>query len=286
MKKWIVSLSAFALAYSNLLAAETFTIEEKWRKSYVNSDASNSYPTEFTSFNNQIFFVASDGGNAAESDNRHLYKLNPSTDQFSLITNLDGSATSSVSTLKVFQQKLFFKQGEDTYSLDANFTIKPETTSVVLKMESAVSINGKTYFVADLGLGKELYQLTQNSAELINDFNSGEGDGVISKFAVFNQAVYFSATSGNSQDLYKLDPISNVITNITNYQAQHEVEVSSVTTANNQLFFTQAANNFQGSKVIKYDGSALSEVFYKGYARFDISGAGDDLILKEAVVYD
>ncbi len=198
--------SVFLLLLSQMSFAEDiYDIEKKFSVPYQADSASDSDPRQITEFNGSVFFIANDNDVEGVPGQDHLFRYTPENNELLLIKDTSGNALSSVSELKIFNQKLYFKQGNLSYSIDSQFNVQTEEADFVFNTQGSIALNGEVYFTADLGLGNELYVLKQNNTpELIKDFNPGANSGVTSQLTVFQQQLYFAANNSTQSDLYKV----------------------------------------------------------------------------------
>lgn len=263
--------SVFLLLLSQMSFAEdVYNIEKKFSVPYQADSASDSDPRQITEFNGSVFFIANDNDVEGVPGQDHLFRYTPENNELLLIKDTSGNALSSVSELKIFNQKLYLKQGNLTYSIDSQFNVQTEEADFVFNTQGSIALNGEVYFTADLGLGNELYLLKQNNTpELIKDLNPGVNSGVTSQLTVFQQQLYFAANNSTQSDLYKFEPQSKAITKITNFGESQAI--TSVIHSNNKIYFN--SHSPEAKKIYEYDGSQTTEIYSEPYWEFNITAA-------------
>ncbi len=241
-------LSFFATA---LVFAQSFTIEQKFQLPNIDKVKSSSFPEHFTNFQGHVFFTANDDDSTGTgiSGKKHLYKHNLVTNITEVILGTNGLGLSNVSDLKLFNNSLYFKQGDVIHALDKDFTLTEDNTSIVYQVKETLEVDGNLYLVVNLGLGYELYIYNNGQAELIKDFNIGEGDGVTSNLTLYNNTIYLAVNDGQGPEIYSFNPTNGDINKITtlNPSTTFVGDIVNLLTIDNKLYFNAAVKFEDGS---------------------------------------
>lgn len=262
----------------NAFAQNNYHIEQVWQKSFSGSDASDSKPTHIIEFNGSVFFIAND--NDAEHNSiagtRHLFKLDPKTNQFSVIKFSDQQPTHSITDLVVFNEELYFKQNSQAYKLLSDGVKSVAKSNFVFTVQDSVLVADKLYLVGDYGKGRELYVVKGDQPELITDINPGNRDGVISDLALYRGDLYFSATDGSNHSLYKLSPNDDSLTVVTRYSKSDNISIPSVVANSEYLFYSVAGED---TKVTQYNGSTKKVIYQESAGLNQLGVAGNNLLV-------
>ena len=277
---------ASLLLLSALNAYAEYTVTQKYQFSGSDSVAdSGSFPHEITEFNGMIFFVAFDDDSSTNSvpGGFNLFKLSPSTHQYEAITDSSNNTFSNVSNLKVFQNKLFFKSGSDIYSIDNQFNVSQDNTSIVYDVKHILTFDEKQYVVIDKGLGNELYIYDGINTQLVTDLNEGSEDGVLSNLIEYDNAIYFGGNNGTESNLYRYTPNDGAVDVVSSLNQAENPSVNSVTVLNNTLYFSAEVESDDNSRfggiLLSLKDNQINEVMYSSRFWFKIDGWKDQLIL-------
>lgn len=184
------------------------------------SAASNSNAANFTSFNNQLYFTASNGTTANGSE---LWKTDGTTVGTSMVKDINaGTANSNPQLFTVINPTTMLFSATDgvggvelwktdgTESGTANVIDQPGTGNSISWIEN---LNGNAIYsqLVVTTTGRELYKFdgTSLSSSNIIDINSGTGHGVGTTYFKNGNTIYFQGNSGTTGfELWKTDGTS------------------------------------------------------------------------------
>jgi ELWxxDGT repeat protein len=118
-----------------------------------------------------------------------------------------------------------------------------------------IEFNGLLYFSADGndGAGRELWSYDGETATRVADINPGSGDAIPSRFAVYNDALYFRAfTPSNGTELWRYDGSS--VTRISDINSgAGSSTLGELLVFKDELVFS--ARGASGQELYSYDGN-------------------------------
>jgi ELWxxDGT repeat protein len=231
----------------------------------INPGSSNGYPNQsfpnnFTKFNNKLYFSADDGVNGRElwvtdgtSGGTQLVKdINPGT-------NANGPNNSSPYGLTEFNNKLYFSatnaNGSELWVSDGttNGTRLLKNINPGAKSSAPTNFtefNNKLYFVASNEIsGREIWVTDGTSAgtQLLKDIFPGSTSYISyysnapSNLTVFNNKLYFNANNGlnnrNNRQLWVSDGTTTGTQLITDLIPYNGFDPTGFTEFNNKLYF-------------------------------------------------
>jgi len=191
-------------------------------------EGNSSYPAEFTEFNGEVYFNASDANgmepwktDGTESGTVMVKDIHPGTDSWG------DPASSYPNNFTVFDGALYFAaddgNGTELWKSDGTESGTVMVKDILLddgfggigssNPGGFTEFNGSLYFSAKDGNGMELWKTdgTASGTVIVKDIYPGSnsiGESASSNpsgFAVFDGALYFSATDGNGTELWKSD---------------------------------------------------------------------------------
>lgn len=195
-------------------------------------DGSSSWPADFVSFNGQLFFSAAHGTGTIDYG-RELMVYDP-TNGFSMAADIyPGSKGSDPRFLTVYNDSLFFSGKSSVYSTDDSIDLLAYHPSIGPYRAADISYNtvvttlllyltvynDRLFFGAEDGPGNgiELWDYhPMTAAGMVADIWPGPGSSVPTFLTVFEEKLYFSASSATANtsyigpELFAYDPIDGV----------------------------------------------------------------------------
>ncbi len=226
----------------------------------IKSNPRNSFPTELTVFNDQLYFSADNGGNKTDYE---LWRYDGTN--ASIVTNLNGSnnGSSFPSGLTVFQNALYFMADDGNHGYElwkytgAQMTlldINPGGGNSSSYPKNFTPLNGKLYFQAyHPTYGFELWQTDGTNVALAADILSGTSSSTPEFLTPFQQAIYFRASDSlHGSELWKFNGTNATL--VADINPTGDSFPKNLTVFNNQLFFA-ATDGANGWELWKYDGT-------------------------------
>ncbi len=244
----------------------------------LNTSGLSSWPTEFTVFNNALYFSAYD-----DQHGRALWKFDG--EQTTLAADIapgPGNGFNGPEELTVFNGALYFRAADATHGIEL-WKFDGTTASLAADIKPGIAtdpsfnssrpnglsvIGDKLYFSADDGVsGREIWSFDGQSATRLADLNPGPADsepyGKTYRFTEFGGAMYFFANPGDSNDrLFRFDG-----QNIVRIDQAGGVPLLSpfyddeMIVFDGTLYFTGAAPGKNLDREFwKYDGNSFSRV--------------------------
>ena len=230
-----------------------------------------SYPSDFTEFNDKLYFFADDGENGSElwvSDG--LPSNGGTSERTNLVADINpGRYDSEPRDLTKFNDKLYFSadDGENGSELWVSDGTAEETNLVAdinpggggSNPSDLTKFNDKLYFSASDGeTGEELWVSdgTAEGTNLVADINPGGFSSDLGGFIEFNDRLYFSARDGeNGEELWVSDGTSegtNIVTDVSpsSYNYYRYTYSRELAVVGDELFFA-SANNEVGRELFK-----------------------------------
>lgn len=230
------------------------------------SAASNSNAANFTSFNNQLYFTASNGTTANGSE---LWKTDGTTVGTAMVKDINaGTANSNPQLFTVINPTTMLFSATDgvggvelwktdgTESGTVNVIDQPGTGNSISWIEN---LNGNAIYsqLVVTTTGRELYKSngTSIASANITDINSGTGHGVGTTYSKNGNTIYFQGNSGTTGfELWKTDGTAEGTSLVK--------DINPGTTASTPIRFTNVgnitffrANGPNGVELWKTDGT-------------------------------
>lgn len=207
--------------------------------------------------------------------------------QLRLVKDLrDGNLTSNPENFITFSNTLFYTVSIPNGHAIAQSDATPLNTNVYIGDVSSTNVdtkntpsftelNNELYFVAEviingLNKGKEILKTTGSKTDkytLIKDINGGVSDSSPDKLTVYNNEIYFIATSSSTgRELWKTDGTSagTIIVKDINPNTA-DARIGDLIVYNNKLFFT-ANDGVNGDELWMSDGTATGTTMVKNIA--------------------
>ncbi|MDG1172713.1 MAG: SUMF1/EgtB/PvdO family nonheme iron enzyme, partial [Opitutales bacterium] len=245
-------------------------------------EGNSSDPAEFTEFNGEVYFNASDANgqelwktDGTESGTVMLKDIHPGTDSWG------DPASSYPYNFIVFDGALYFAaddgNGTELWKSDGTESGTEMVKDILLddgfggigssNPSGFTEFNGSLYFSANDGNGTELWKTdgTASGTVIVKDIYPGSdnfGDPASSNpggFTVFDGALYFRATDGNGTELWKSDGTSfgtEIVKDIlldNGFGSAGSSEPTGLTVFDGALYFSATDGN--GTEVWKSDGT-------------------------------
>ncbi|WP_462160102.1 hypothetical protein [Pseudoalteromonas sp. GB56] len=239
---------------------DAIVVEQLGKKEYSDPHLSSSYPRKPTVFNNAVYFIASDGG---IDEKRHLFLVNPETNEHSLVMLEPDVPTANVTQLKPFANKLYFQQDGQVYSISNlnEVSLEPTELNFVFDVEHFANFENSTFFVADFGLGEELYEFQNNEVTLVKDFNTGGDDGVTSSLLALGDVLYFGANNGTSANLYSYSVNTASFEQLTHLDSTVSTRIYDITAKDGFFYFDALGEGDDESRIFKSNGSSTEKIY-------------------------
>ncbi len=252
----LVGLFASCLTHGSVIAAPLLLGTGSSLVADINPSGSSN-PGAFVTFNNELYFGATDGTYGYE-----LWKFSPTTQKVTRLTDINpGSGNSGISYLTLYNGALYFS-GYDTHS--ALWKYDGTTASLAADVNNPsyfIIYDGDLYFSANDGTnGTELWKFDGTTASMVADIDTNPGIGSSPQdFVVFNGDLYFSAYHTDyGQELWKFDGTNaslaaDIVTGTTGSSLFDLVVYNSV------LYFA-ANDGTNGTELWEFDGTTASLV--------------------------
>jgi len=279
----------------------------------VNTGTGSSNPAQLTEFDGKIYFAADGVDDNGDSVGRELYVLDPTTNEATLVADLQvGTGSSSPQEFTVVDGKLYFTAiandgtpegnvGNELYVIDP--TVGPAPTLVAdLKTGSGSSspsfltaLGDKLYFGASGPDGNELYVIDPAVGPdpvLAADL-SVSGSSFPSDLMVLDGRLYFTAegddgTNSTGIELYVVDPDTGQVDLVPEaYAGDGSSSPSQITAFNGKVYFTADGNNPTdgdvGRELYVYDPIAKTTTLVADLNIAQVSSGSIDKIAAAAI---
>jgi ELWxxDGT repeat protein len=230
----------------------------------INQDPDGSSPDDFLVVDDRLYFAATDGLHGEE-----LWVYDQSSGQAEMIMDIyPFEIGSDPVELVLLDSRIYFsaRDPQDSRSLWVHNTQTGVTERVVdadnyLRRSDPIFITayaGNLYFQAERSSaqGREMweYSPTTNTARLIADINPGSGDAYPSGFTVFQDKLFFVATTpGEGSELWSYDDATGQITpEDEGVDGPEGIGGGIMAALGNTLFFTGYTST-TGEELWKYD---------------------------------
>ena len=265
---------------------------------YAGVDGSS--PDQLTVAGGKLYFVA-EGNDGTTGTGRELYVLDPTTDNASLVADLnEGGGGSYPEILAVIDGKLYFTAeannttdgnvGGELYVLDPTDGIPTLVADLYEGSNGSyprdlTAFDGKIYFVAygnnttDGAVGGELYVYNpaDGTTALVSDLYAGINGSYASDLTVLDGKLYFAATATNGmgadigRELFVIDPAAGGVPDLVADLSTDPggAQPDELTVLDGKLYFTADGNN-------DTDGDVGRELYVLD------PGTGDITLLPEA----
>ncbi|HPH96959.1 MAG TPA: hypothetical protein PKW33_09695 [Anaerolineaceae bacterium] len=238
----------------------------------INPGEKSSSISSLVIFNDRLYFSAFDGVNGTE-----LWESNGLEAGTTMTLDIcPGSCSGAPKNLITFNNALYFRaysasEGEELWKSDGTasgtaqfFSFNPGTGNSNVLDNRAVSDHYLFFTANSPASGNEVFRTdgTGTGTILLGDIVGGTGSSYPRNFAVLNNKLYFSATSGGDNELYVSDglpPGTLLLKNINSLGSSYPQEL---TVANGKLYFT-ANNGSAGIEPWVSDGTATGTQLLK-----------------------
>jgi len=221
----------------------------------INSGSSSSDPRYFISFNNEIFFSATDVANG-----REVWKTNGTTAGTTLFANINfGNGNSDPDQYTVLGSNMIFVATNAVTGRELFITDGTAAGTAILKNinpsagdanpTNLIKIGSEIYFSADNGTdGQELWKTdgTEAGTVMIKNINPS-GDSSPNEFTQIGNTVYFNANNGtaNGHELWKTDgtEVGTVMVKDIKTNGNGNSNSKFLRVYNNKLYFLAQGND-------------------------------------------
>jgi CSLREA domain-containing protein len=209
-------------------------------------------PTEFTTYNNLLYFAADDG---TANGGRDLWRTDGTAAGTVRVADINPTGSSNPSDFEVFDGKLYFRATDGVHGLEL-WSYDGTTAAMVSDLapgtansspqELTVFDNALT-FVTDTGANAyKLWKYDGSTVNLVTTFNVQRLHGL----TVFNSQLYLDAVGNSVTALWRYDG-----TTLSQVGEMHPVGFGSFTTFNNAMYFT-ATDALHGAELWSFGQTA------------------------------
>lgn len=242
----------------------------------INPGSDSSYPSEFTSYDGDIYFKARHNDYGYE-----LFKLDMTTEKASLVADInEGTASSYPTRFIEYDGKLYFftvdtSQGivelrsyDSTTDLISVLDTYKNSYAMLNEISNIVLHENRLYYGANkTETGEELYSYdpSSNKATLIADINPGNESSEISSLISYNGKLYFDADDGViGRELMVYDDETDSVNLIfdTYPGGSRDGNPRNFTIFNKKLFWSGETTS--GSHLFSYDSATETTQEYSG----------------------
>lgn len=241
----------------------------------INSGNGDSLIDNFTIFNNQLYFSASDGANGVElwktdgTDGGTVLAANINPDDNSDPLNPIINSSNPIN-FKVFKDELYFSANNGTNGIELmKINMSGEVNAYNLASGSSSSFpeyltiyNERLYFSCRAGVGGTSYSdnLLWYTDGTTPTIIAGPIIGSVRELILFNNKLFFVAKNFNNEvELWSHSTIPTEETiEVLNLNDNSGSNPANLTVLNNTLYFIAKDNSFTGAELCKYEPSGTS----------------------------
>lgn len=251
-------------------------------------------PSNFTLFNNKLYFVAIDGNTGYE-----LWSSDGTNSGTSLFLDIYPGASNLNSfpqELTVFNNKLYFTadngtNGRELWTTDGtvsgtHMVLDLYSGSVGSNPTNLTVYNNALYFTATHAtLGNEIFKMSASETITnLKNINAGNASSSPFNLFVYNNELYFAADDGNGVELWKSGGFNANTNKLIDINPTGESNPGNFCEYNGKLYFV-ADNGTNGRELWVTDGSLTGTILIADIRNGSIGSNPSDLVVANNLLF-